>query len=187
MMSYLVASNHAANIVSIFHPLSCKICLDFYSYFRLFWETCRHNTTQRWNNNADSIECRHCQAKTKSGKWAPDSINNYHSWDMLHIQRKGSLCSAFLTGARGNRTIFHQARSKTDFIAVSWGYTNIDLNKPELLNSEWVLWIISSTFCLWDGPSNFSGPMNTDTKNCLWKVTFLMTLNAQHGDSIQSV
>lgn len=42
----------------------------------------------------------------------------------------GILCSAFSTAERVKQPIFHQARSKTTFIAIPWGYASIDLNKP---------------------------------------------------------
>ena len=154
MMSYLVTSSHC---LYISHPLYCKIYLDFYSYFRLFWETSRHNTVQQWNNNADSIERRHSQAKTQSGKWAPGSINNYHSWDMLLIQWGGSLCSAFLNSSESKSARFHQGEIKDALhhspmgLVKYWFWTN-------------QVWLghcraIPSTFCLWDGSSKFSAPM----------------------------
>lgn len=139
MISYLVALSHSSAIVYSSHPLYCKIYLDLYSYFRLFWETSRHNTVQQWNNNADSIERRHRQAKTQSGKWAPGSINNYPSWDMLLIQRGGSLCSACFLNSSGSKSAhFSSGRDQRRPSSLSCEASQVlILNKPEPVSLAW--------------------------------------------------
>lgn len=165
-----------------------KICLDLYSYFCLFWEMSRHNKVQWWNNNADSIECRHRQAKTQTGKWAPDSINNHHSWDMLLIQWDGSLCSAFLTEARVNSGHFSSGQIKDSVEC-----------RPVRLLKYWLEKTKATKFGLDIGESfprlfvyemdhqTLVPPWKADTKHSVWIVTIPITLNIEHDDLIHSM
>lgn len=52
---------------------SSKMNLDLCSYFDLFWETSRHNTVQRWNNNADSVECSQAETAGQVGLQTPST------------------------------------------------------------------------------------------------------------------